>query len=152
MVEIEKIAGHIYKLYEERFHQKIDEMKLHKLLYFLQREHYVVNRTPLFSEKFNAYQFGPVSLKVRDSYKSGNIAKDNLSEEMIYQLHDLIEQVFTKYAGKSSWTLSSITHGEQSWIRAIKRSKINGEPSIMLDEDIKEDAIRIKLRRMLSIN
>ncbi len=37
MIDVIKIASYIYKRYEDETNTEIDEMKLHKLLYFSQR-------------------------------------------------------------------------------------------------------------------
>lgn len=40
MEKLLNVAGYIYQRYEKDFGNEIDEMKLHKLLYFSQRELY----------------------------------------------------------------------------------------------------------------
>ena len=60
----------------------------------------------------------------------------------------LLKKVLEKYAGKDSWSLSRLTHGEISW----KNSRIgipekeNSDNPMSL-EDIMADAERIKARR-----
>ena len=146
MTYIAEVAAYFQELYEEKFMKKIDEMKLHKLLYLAQREHYILHKSAWFEGDFYAQRFGPVSLTVRTMYKSGDFKGHILSKVEIEKNKDLIEDVFRRYAAKSSWSLSSITHGEQSWIRAHKR----GTDNKIHNEDIEEDALRAKLRRLIN--
>lgn len=53
MVSVNIAASYIYEKYKSEFGTTIDEMKLHKLLYFAQRESiihtYVWGQTPMWS-------------------------------------------------------------------------------------------------------
>ena len=118
------VASYVYNRYRKEFREEIDEMKLHKLLYFAQRESLIQTGKPLFTEDFYGWKYGPILKEVRAIYRN------------------------RQYASKSSWSLSRLTHGEESW----KNSRINVQESensdnkILLD-DIKKDAERIRTRR-----
>lgn len=62
----------------------------------------------------------------------------------------ILKKVMEEYAGKDSWSLSRLTHGEMSW----KKSRIgvpedeNSDRPMRL-EDIRVDAERIKTRRKM---
>ncbi len=43
-------------------------MKLHKLLYFAQRESLAITNEPLFEENFEGWKYGSVSREVRTHY------------------------------------------------------------------------------------
>ena len=45
-----QIANRFYEMYQTKYGEKIDQMKLHKLMYFAQRENLVVNDIPLFDD------------------------------------------------------------------------------------------------------
>lgn len=149
MITALQAASYISSRYYQEYGDSIDEMKLHKLLYFAQREAIVVNNEPMFAEQFVAWKYGPVMLCVRDAYKYGQL-KDALSDTEKEQLAPVFESVFKRYAGKTSWSLSTLTHGEYSWQNARKglSSDTNGYNMISVD-DIRKDAERIKLRRIL---
>ena len=58
------------------------------------------------------------------------------------------DKVFEQYAAKDAWTLSSITHGENSWIKAREGVSPDENSSALIDiNDIRIDAHYIKLRR-----
>ena len=52
MEKIVDVAQYVYKYYLKETDEKIDEMKLHKLLYFVQRESYALLGKPMFNEDF----------------------------------------------------------------------------------------------------
>ena len=65
MERIVDVAQYVYKYYLKETDEKIDEMKLHKLLYFVQRESYVLLGKTMFNEDFEGWIHGPVSKEVR---------------------------------------------------------------------------------------
>ena len=48
MLDVVKVASYISRRYEQTFGVRIDEMKLHKLLYFVQRETLIQTDQTLF--------------------------------------------------------------------------------------------------------
>ena len=77
MEDVVKIASYICLRYWHQFGKRIDEMKLHKLLYFTQRESIIQTGTPLFEDCFEAWKYGPVLVARRQRDKS-----DTLLEEL----------------------------------------------------------------------
>ena len=59
MMGILQVASYIYKRYMDDFGVRIDEMKLHKLLYFTQRECLIQKGEPMFDAQFEAWKYGP---------------------------------------------------------------------------------------------
>ena len=55
MIGILQVASYIYKRYMDDFGVRIDEMKLHKLLYFTQRECLIQKGEPMFEAQFEAW-------------------------------------------------------------------------------------------------
>jgi len=147
MIDVIKIASYIYKRYEDETNTKIDEMKLHKLLYFSQRESIIRTGQPMFSEQFAAWKYGPVVVKVRDMYKSKSLNQIPTAEELTPFIESL-NFVFLNYAHKDSWTLSILTHGESSWQKARVGYGQDDHCDELLDlNDIRKDAERMKMRR-----
>lgn len=148
MTNIENIASYICLRYRQQFGKEIDEMKLHKLLYFTQRESIIQTGKPLFEDCFEAWKYGPVMVSIRQKY-SNNALHEELSPEIIEKYKAVFDKVFETYAPKDSWSLSSITHGEYAWQEA--RRKITSEKQHVLinTNDIQTDAERVKIRRLL---
>lgn len=149
MVKVQMVASYICKRYKETFHQTIDEMKLHKLLYFTQREAIVQTGEPMFSERFVAWKYGPVMEKIRTLYKNGWLTTMPSQEDIEYY-QPVFDTVFKIYAPRDSWSLSMLSHDEYSWIKARNGCDADDFCNTLIDvNDIREDAHRICLRRSL---
>ena len=56
MIDVIKVASYIYKRYKDEKNTEIDQMKLHKLLYFSQRESIIRTGQQMFKEQFEAWK------------------------------------------------------------------------------------------------
>lgn len=147
MEKLIDVASYIYNRYLETKGEAIDEMKLHKMLYFAQRESIIQNNEPLFEESFYGWKFGPVLKEIRAVYKDGAFLT-SIDTEVVEHIQDVMDIVFEEYADKKSWSLSRLTHGEYSWQHArvgIDENAHGDQP--LLIEDIAQDAQRVCLRR-----
>lgn len=141
------IATYITHRYRNEYGTRIDEMKLHKLMYFCQRESLLQLGHPLFNEQFYAWKYGPVLPKIRAAYRLGLLNQPD-KIDISGELKPVFDTVFTQYAHKDSWSLSRISHGEYSWQNArIGLGPIAHCENPIAIEDIRADANRIKLRR-----
>lgn len=149
MIDAVKVASYVCKRYKEDQKKDIDEMKLHKLLYFIQRECLIQTGQPMFEEPFSAWKYGPVMVGIRQLYKNDQL-HTSLSETEIDEYKSVFDKVFEQYAPKSSLSLSSLSHNEYSWIHARGTAKHDEHCDTYLDiHDIKKDAERIKTRRFM---
>lgn len=149
MVDVVCIASYISERYRKEYGERIDEMKLHKLLYFTQRECIIQTGEPMFSEPFSAWKYGPVVVSIRQLYKN-DMLHDMPSDEIVDKYKSVFDKVFEQYAPKSSLSLSSLSHSECSWQRARGTAGRDDRCDNYLDiHDIEEDAERIKIRRLL---
>lgn len=142
-MKILDVAKFIFDTYYDETGDKIDEMKLHKLLYFAQREHLAITDKPLFEEKLRGWKYGPVSTDVRSVYTSDGIYADTfpLTNEEMY----ILKNVILEYGQYTSWKLSEMTHKETSWLNS-RKGLSNGEigSKVIELEDIKKDAAKIR--------
>lgn len=147
MLDVTKVATYIYERYMAEKGTKIDEMKLHKLLYLTQRESIIMTDAPMFDAQFAAWKYGPVMVQIRSLYKDNKLNIRPSSEECA-PYKDVFDSVFTKYADKDSWSLSTLTHGEISWQLARKGYAQDAQCDVPIKtKDIVQDAQRIKIRR-----
>ena len=147
MIDVIKVASYIYKRYKKERKTEIDEMKLHKLLYFSQRESIIRTGQPMFKEQFAAWKYGPVIVKVRDKYKSKTL-NEMPTETELAPFYESLNFVFQNYAPKNSWSLSILAHGESSWQNARKGYGEDDRCDVPMElNDIRQDAERIKMRR-----
>lgn len=147
MENLMNVASYIYNRYFETKGVKIDEMKLHKMLYFAQRESLIQKNQPLFDESFYGWKYGPVLKEIRTVYKEGTFLSE-VDEEVIKRIHPVMDKVFDEYADKNSWSLSRLTHGEYSWqnARIGIAENMNGDQPLAI-RDIEKDAQRVRIRR-----
>lgn len=147
MIDVIKVASYIYKRYQEEMSTIIDEMKLHKLLYFAQREAIIQTGAPLFEAQFAAWKYGPVIVEVRNSYRMDSLTSLPSDEELL-PYKDVIDYVFQNYATRDSWTLSMLTHGESCWQNARVGYRPDEHCDVLINiSDIVKDAERMKVRR-----
>ena len=147
MENVMNVAAYIMDRYSSEYGKTIDEMKLHKLMYFTQRESFIQSGRPLFDATFYGWKYGPILKEIRSAYKDGTISLIK-PRKFNYDQSYLFDRIFEKYASKDSWSLSRLTHGELSW----KNSRIGIPEGVSSDnpmstDDIKKDADRIKARR-----
>lgn len=141
MEKIIDITQYIYDEYKKQSGNDIDKMKLHKLLYLVQRETLALTGEPMFSEEFEAWKYGPVCREVRKYYKTHRNNKRDISLKSYY----IVKNIILQYGVLEAWRLSDITHKEISWINARKglEEGENGSKKMSL-EDIKKDAEKVR--------
>lgn len=147
MEDLLTVASYICNRYSKEYGSRIDEMKLHKLLYFAQRESLIQTKKPLFDAVFYGWKFGPILKEIRSAYRE-DLFFDSIPQEVLLRILPIMNKVFDEYAGKDSWSLSRLAHGEFSW-KNSRRGVSDGENSDnpMKLDDIKVDADRIRERR-----
>lgn len=136
------VAKYLYDTFLERFKQPMDEMKMHKLMYFVQRESLMFNKRVLFDESFLGWKYGPVLLSVRSEYlKDSRFSSVNGS--VSNETKQLVNNVLDRYGAVSSWKLSSLSHNEFSWKCARKGLSASDNGNVKLAVNaMKVDAAR----------
>lgn len=147
MERLMDVASYIFNRYYETKGECIDEMKLHKMLYFAQRESLIQRREPLFAETFYGWKFGPVLKEIRNAYMENDFLK-TICEEVVDRIKSIMDKIFEEYADKDSWSLSRLTHGEIAWKNSRKGIPDNANSDNPIDiKDIAMDAERVRRRR-----
>lgn len=144
MERVIDVAQYIFDEYRRQSGEIIDEMKLHKLLYFAQRESLAITGNALFNEQFEGWKFGPVCREIRNVYtNTGMYCNDikEISNESAY----VVKNVILEYGALASWKLSDLSHKEISWnnTRIGLKDGENGNKLLKL-EDIKKDAEKVR--------
>lgn len=143
MDSILNTAAYIIQRYKEITGNDIDELKLHKLLYFTQRDSISVCGEPAFDGVFEGWMYGPVSKDVRRAFRDRTIFSFNtiISDDVEY----VANMVIANYGTIDSWKLSKLTHDETSWIKSRHglQEGISGHRVIELS-DIIEDAKKVR--------
>ena len=143
MNQVINVAQYVYDEYKKITGEVIDEMKLHKLLYFAQRESLAITNKPLFHGDFEGWKYGPVCKEIRNSITPDGIidASGDISDDSKY----IINNVILEYGSLASWKLSKLSHKESSWknARIGLQEGENGNQKLKL-EDIREDAKKVR--------
>lgn len=141
------VAKMFNRLYKAENGVDMDQMRMHKMMYLVQRESLMYNNTPLFDAQFQGWMYGPVLVEVRAAYSNGTMFKKapgNLSKEA----QELVKSVYHRYNKLSSWQLSSLSHGEVSWKHSREGLDADVHGSVPLKmSDMRLDAARELLRR-----
>ena len=139
------VAKEFYDGYFSCFGKKMDEMKMHKLMYFVQRESLMLSGDVLFQEDFFGWSYGPVLKSVRSEYMEEEPFQD--VEGCVCQAtRELVKAVMDRYAKMSSWRLSSLSHNEFSW----KCSRKGLDASDNGDVKLEVSAMKVDAARELS--
>ncbi len=141
------VAKSLYYMYNDKFGMGMDEMKMHKLMYFAQRESLMYNNKPLFNESFYGWKYGPVLKSVRSVYHVYHPPFKNVHGNVSSDTKLLLQNVLNRYGNLSSWKLSSLSHDEFSW----KMSRKGLAPDEDGDNELSLMAMRIDAVREQSL-
>ena len=136
-------AAYMIKKYKDVSAEQLDEMKLHKLLYFTQRESFAITSEPAFEGTFEGWKYGPVCREIRSAYCDGKISVE--TNDISDMLKYIINNVILEYGSLESWKLSELSHKDSSWKNArtgLSRGE-NGDIPLKVD-DIKADACKVR--------
>lgn len=91
----------------------ISNLQLQKILYFVQREYVRQTGDPLFSDKIEAWQFGPVVKDVYYTYSVFGGSPIRFVDESIFldsQVTSIIDPIIEEKRALDPWTLVDLTH------------------------------------------
>lgn len=117
----------------------ITNLKIQKLLYFLQGEFSRKQHSKLIADDFYAWQLGPVVPSVYSEYAIYSSAQipsvPNLSIELSQDDSIVIDMILKKYANMSTWDLVDKSHAQDPW---KYNYQIFGDKSIIPYTDIEK--------------
>ena len=111
------VAAHTVNWYHDN-DTYITNLKLQKLLYFLQLEFFKLNQQQLINEEFYAWDLGPVIPSIyRDYsiYASSLIPKQYNVAEIDSATLECIDKILKLYAKKTTWELVELSHSQNPW-------------------------------------
>lgn len=118
----------------------ISNLKLQKLLYFVQAQFLVVTGHPIFNEKIEAWDFGPVVPEVYQHFKLWGsseiprIVANQANNKILIKDQEVIDEILGVCAPYSANTLVDITHHQDPWQDAYKKYRNN----VITKKSIKE--------------
>lgn len=145
------VARYIYTEYKKLSGKNLDEMRLHKLLYFTQRESLAITGEPMFPEEFEGWKYGPVCLEVRKGFakKAGlhgsadKIEMDTMAISLASAY--IAKNIILQYGACEEGKLDELSLDEMSWKNARKGlgPEEKGSAKLRL-EDIRKDAEKVR--------
>jgi uncharacterized phage-associated protein len=116
----------------------ISNLKLQKLCYYAQGFHLALFGRPLFEERIEAWQHGPVVPDLYHAYKgyaAGAIPAPTDLDMGLYtaEQRELLDEVYSVYGQYSAWKLRNMTHEEPPWRDAYTEGRDAIECDAMAD-------------------
>lgn len=104
----------------------ISNLKLQKILYFVQAEFLVSQNTPCFREHIEAWDFGPVIPDVYHRYKVyGSASIPIICDENFCPFNNddkiLVDEIIEQCSKYAASTLVEITHRQSPWREAYRQ-------------------------------
>lgn len=108
-------------------------LKLQKLLYYVQAWSYGINKKPMFAEGFEAWVHGPVNRQIYDRFNPTKSLyseiglDDRMNTEVKLSQEDAehVDFVLENYNKFSGAELESMTHSEDPWIKTRGNIGVN---------------------------
>lgn len=117
----------------------VSNLKLQKILYFIQAKFLVEKNTLCFSEKIEAWTFGPVIPEVHQQYKifgNAHIPCVDVQDDFKISEQDKasIDNMIDKCAKFTASQLVEITHRQTPWKKAYKSYQNNEITQLSIKE------------------
>ncbi|PRY46965.1 putative phage-associated protein [Spirosoma oryzae] len=125
MTTARDVAEYILQLADSEVSDNdVTNLKLQKLVYYVQGFHLAMFDKTVFSDPIAPWQYGPVVSELYHTYKEngGSVIKPTAeytpTEAFSEEQENLIKEVFNVYGQFSAWKLRDMTHQELPWIEA----------------------------------
>ena len=136
MLDANDVAKYVIRYYYDK-DINISNLKLQKVLYFLQAQHLVSTDEKLFYQDIEAWDFGPVVTEVFHKYfrfGGGSIFPCH-DEERIYlsaKTEEIINPMLDKLANYSSVALMDLTLNQAPWRTTYRKDRHAIIPSYVI--------------------
>ena len=156
MYKAREIAEYILTLSNSDIGELTSNLKLQKLLYYVQGVHLAAFDTPLYDEDITAWNFGPVVESVHQDFKIFNsgpilIDYDKEKDVLTKDTKNFIDNTYGYYGQYSALKLMQMTHEETPW-KSTKQSTIISKEKIksffQLQDIVQEIAFPSKQQRL----
>ena len=141
MTTASDIAGYIVRSFQASG-DPVSNLKLQKLLYYVQGWHLAATGTPLFPERIEAWQHGPVVRDIYQIFRECSLAippsEGRDSESMSEKEKEFVRSVWDRYKNYSATALRNMTHEQSPWAAARGNLPANDRS----DAEITPDSMR----------
>ena len=125
MASIHDVANYFLVQTDDEAGDTVSNLKLQKLVYYAQGFHLALKGTALFPEPLQAWNHGPVSPALYQTYKAYGagalpVPVDFDSACLTPDETAVLDDVYQVYGQFSAWKLRDLTHDEAPWINAYR--------------------------------
>lgn len=115
----------ILRAYEDGREAYMTNMKVQKLLYYVQSLHLALYNEPLFAEEIQAWRYGPVcppAYQLYSKFEAEQLPVPRWDELTGFseEIQSLLEEVWENFGAYHAYLLSDMTHQEFPWKKARK--------------------------------
>lgn len=136
-------ADYIVSSYPLITGEVIDDLKVHQLLYCLQRESFALTGKPAFEGDFEGWSCGPISPDVEAHIKNDRLVVD--AKPLSESLREMARNVVLNYGVYAVWKLQEMLCKELSWRNSRKGLGAEDRHTrILLLSDIQKDAKKVR--------
>ena len=127
MLSCYDVAKYFLAQVDEDAGDLISNLKLQKLLYYVQGFHLALYDEPLFPEPIEAWTHGPVVPELYHYYKKYGVGAIPCPKDVDFSIYDegtrsLLDEVYSVFGQFSAWKLRNMTHEEEPWKFAAETS------------------------------
>lgn len=125
--DAQEIANKIILNIDSEHGDIISNLKLQKLLYYIQGYHLAFFNEKLFDENLEAWTYGPVVPNVYHRFKENGALGIILNKEEVKEIklndeaEDMFYQVMNEYGKFNAIKLMEMTHNERPWKEAFEK-------------------------------
>lgn len=122
MADVREVAKYLISLSRESSRYAITPLKLQKLVYYAQGYHLALTGEPLFEERLEAWEHGPVAPDIYHIYKKHRyftIPREPFNDYQNYLDNEEIttlNRVWNNFGHLDGKTLEELTHQEDPWL------------------------------------
>lgn len=108
----------------------VTNLKLQKLLYYVQGFHLAFFGEPLFDDRIEAWTYGPVVPAIYHKYKMQGRSgievnpEEDVENHLSPEQNDMLQQVLAEYGKFSAVRLMEMTHTEKPWMDAYGKANL----------------------------
>lgn len=131
-----QVSNYVVSLIQDNPEEGLTNLKLQKILYYMQGHHLAIFGEPLFANEIEPWQYGPVVSEVYHAYKTyGNspivIPTVETSFDFLTEVQKkFVNKVFSYYNQFSAIKLMELAHSEDPWVNSYQKESIISNDSI----------------------
>lgn len=149
MTKLIAVAKYLIHEYENKTGSYFrDELKLQKMMYFIQRASFALTGKELFPNDFEGWKHGPVLKELRFFFDNdySDYSQTQVQELLSETDRYVIQCVIDEYRQYDAWYLRNLSHQEQSWIKSRQHlQEFESGNTIIEKSDIMEDAKKVRV-------